>query len=89
MSEAAGEPAAEPGAAAEVGPPPEAETGITTGFTIEARDAFSNLRAGESTTHVAGYGDGMSDYFLVTFTGPFHVKMYIVLAPGGILLYKM
>ena len=45
-------------------------TGETAGFTIEARDAFANLRSGESTDHIAEYGDGSSDYFLVKFAGP-------------------
>ena len=31
---------------------------LTNDFTIEARDQFSNLRHGDSTTHFEGYGDG-------------------------------
>jgi len=44
--------------------------GVTNTFTIYARDEFGNLRSGQNTTHFKGYGDGMSDAFLVTFSGP-------------------
>lgn len=47
-----------------------ATVGITNSFTIQARDSFGNLRRGDSTTHFSGYGDGVSDYFLVEFTQP-------------------
>ena len=45
-------------------------TGVQNQFTIEARDEFGNLRHGDATTHFIGYGDGLSDYFLVEFTNP-------------------
>ena len=49
----------------------EAVTGITNTFTVEARDAFGNIRAGDDTPNFSGgYGDGKSDFFLVELTGP-------------------
>ena len=44
--------------------------GVETGFLIESRDKFGNLRSGSSTPHLDRSGDGMSDAFLVSFAGP-------------------
>ncbi len=37
---------------------------------IFSRDSFGNLRIGESTSNLDGNGDGSSDVFFATFTGP-------------------
>ena len=47
-----------------------AVVGVQTGFVIESRDKFGNLRTGSSTSNIAESGDGMSDAFLVTFVSP-------------------
>ena len=47
-----------------------AVVGVETGFTIEARDKFGNLRTGSSTSNIDESGDGMSDAFLVSLVGP-------------------
>jgi hypothetical protein len=47
-----------------------AVTGVENTFHIMSRDFFGNLRAGDNTTHFAGYGNGVSDYFTVEFTKP-------------------
>jgi hypothetical protein len=58
----------------------EAVTGLTSKFSVQGRDQFSNLRIGSGTPSCpacpspgAGtccYGNGKSDAFLVTLTGP-------------------
>ena len=54
----------------------EAITGITNLFTVESRDAFGNIRAGDDTPNFdGGYGDGKSDFFLVELTGPDDYKV--------------
>jgi len=47
-----------------------AVVGVETGFTIEARDKFGNLRSGTSTSNIDESGDGESDAFLVSLVGP-------------------
>jgi len=48
----------------------EAVVGITNFFTIEARDAHDNIRAGDDTPNFdGGYGDGQSDFYLVELLG--------------------
>ncbi|KAL9189871.1 hypothetical protein ACHAXT_009546 [Thalassiosira profunda] len=47
-----------------------AVVGVETGFVIESRDKFSNLRAGASTSNIAESGDGESDAFVVRLVGP-------------------
>ena len=47
-----------------------AVVGVETGFIVEARDKFGNLRTGSSTPNLGASGDGMSDAFLVSFIGP-------------------
>ncbi|KAL3774885.1 hypothetical protein ACHAW5_007303 [Stephanodiscus triporus] len=47
-----------------------AVVGVETGFLIESRDKFGNLRSGSSTPHLDKSGDGMSDAFLVSLVGP-------------------
>ena len=45
-------------------------------FTVESRDAFGNIRAGDDTPNFdGGYGDGKSDFFLVELTGPDDYKV--------------
>ena len=44
--------------------------GVETGFTIESRDKFGNLRSGISTPNINESGDGASDTFLVSLVGP-------------------
>ncbi len=39
-------------------------------LTIYSRDSFSNIRTGDSTSNLDGGGDGFSDVFFATFTGP-------------------
>eukprot|EP00970_Alexandrium_tamarense_P002964 scaffold427_cov103-Alexandrium_tamarense.AAC.19 len=48
----------------------DAIVGVETGFIVESRDKFGNLRSGSSTTNIDESGDGMSDAFLVTLVGP-------------------
>ena len=48
----------------------DAVVGVETGFAIESRDKFSNLRSGSSTSNIDESGDGMSDAFLVSLVGP-------------------
>jgi hypothetical protein len=54
----------------------QAVVGLESGFRVQARDQFSNLRMGDRTPRFEGYGygaptrHGESDAFLVTFTGP-------------------
>ena len=47
-----------------------AVVGVETGFVIESRDKFGNLRSGSSTLNILGSGDGMSDAFVVSLVGP-------------------
>ena len=44
--------------------------GEETGFVVESRDKFGNMRSGSSTTNIAESGDGMSDAFLATLVSP-------------------
>ena len=44
-----------------------ATVGIPNTFHVDSRDAFGNLRTGSGTAHFAGYGDGLSDYFVADF----------------------
>jgi hypothetical protein len=44
--------------------------GVETGFVVEARDKFGNLRSGSSTSNIKESGDGKSDAFLVSIVGP-------------------
>ena len=46
----------------------KAVVGVPNSFTVTAHDQFGNIRRGDHTTHFAGYGDGMSDYFTAEFT---------------------
>lgn len=47
-----------------------AVVGVETGFTIESRDKFGNVRSGSSTSNIVESGDGMSDAFLISLVGP-------------------
>ena len=44
--------------------------GVETGFVIQSRDKFGNLRTGSSTSNIEESGDGKSDVFLVSIVGP-------------------
>ena len=44
--------------------------GVETGFVVESRDKFGNLRSGSSTSNIEESGDGKSDAFLVSVAGP-------------------
>ncbi|KAL7430197.1 hypothetical protein ACHAXM_002057 [Skeletonema potamos] len=44
--------------------------GVETGFVVESRDKFGNLRSGSSTSNIEESGDGKSDAFLVSIVGP-------------------
>ncbi|CAM9398051.1 unnamed protein product, partial [Hapterophycus canaliculatus] len=46
-----------------------AVVGAPARFHVVARDAFGNIRTGDSTTHFGGYGDGSSDVFMATLSG--------------------
>jgi hypothetical protein len=48
----------------------KAVVGVRNTFTVEARDEFGNLRAGDGTNHFGGYGSGQRDPFTVDFSGP-------------------
>ena len=45
-----------------------AVVGVANSFTVTSRDQFGNPRRGDNTTHFAGYGNGVSDSFVATFT---------------------
>ncbi|CAM9130727.1 unnamed protein product, partial [Phaeothamnion confervicola] len=47
-----------------------AVVGAVQALTVEARDAFGNLRSGGNTSHSGSTGDGASDAFLLTLAGP-------------------
>ena len=47
-----------------------AVVGVETGFVIESRDKFGNLRSGSSTSNIEQSGDGMSDTYLVSLEAP-------------------
>ena len=47
-----------------------AVVGIETGFTIESRDKFGNIRSGASTQNIGSEGDGASDFFRASLVGP-------------------
>ncbi len=46
-----------------------AVVGEETGFSIESRDKFGNVRFGSSTSNIVESGDGTSDAFLVSLVG--------------------
>ena len=47
-----------------------AVVGVETGFVIEARDQFGNLRSGSGTSNIGMSGDGSDDVFFVSLAGP-------------------
>ena len=47
-----------------------ATVGVQTGFIVQSRDKFGNLRSGSSTSNIEESGDGKSDAFLVSIVGP-------------------
>ena len=47
-----------------------ATVGVETGFQVQARDKFGNLRYGAKTSHLDALGDGSSDVFLAIAAGP-------------------
>lgn len=47
-----------------------ATIGIPSTFTIEARDKFGNIREGSETLSIDASGDGASDAFVATLSGP-------------------
>ena len=47
-----------------------AVVGVETGFIVQSRDKFGNLRSGARTSNIEEIGDGKSDTFLISITGP-------------------